>query len=152
MTFPWTWSRRRAPWSSWSANTSARAGSSGTTCSRRRSARSRCWNAWAMPEVEAPEAEAPAGSDYGNPDPEWMRIDWREHLRRVKLPGSEVNYVEMGEGEPIVFVHGLSGCWQNWLENLPHFARDHRVIALDPPRFGGSPLPRRAVAICAPPR
>ena len=21
------------------------------------------------------------------------------------------------------FVHGLSGCWQNWLENIPHFAR-----------------------------
>src|SRR3954447_16725940 len=140
--------RRRAS----RAGTTARAGSSGTTCSRRRSARSRCWSAWAMPELAAPEAEAPAGSDYGNPDPEWMRIDWREHLRRVKLPGSEVNYVEMGEGEPIVFVHGLSGCWQNWLENLPHFARGHRVIALDLPGFGGSPLPRRAVAICAPPR
>ena len=62
-----------------------------------------------------------AGSDYGNPDPEWPRIDWRRHLRRVELPGAEVNYVEIGEGEPILFVHGISGCWQNWLENLPHF-------------------------------
>jgi pimeloyl-ACP methyl ester carboxylesterase len=79
--------------------------------------------------------------DYGNPDPEWPRIDWRPHLRRVALPGGEVNYVDIGEGAPIVFVHGISGSWQNWLENLPHFARNHRAIALDLPGFGMSPMP-----------
>jgi pimeloyl-ACP methyl ester carboxylesterase len=80
-------------------------------------------------------------SDYGNPDPEWLEIDWREHLHRVELPGAEVNYAEIGEGEPILFVHGLGGCWRNWLENLPHFGRTHRAIALDLPGFGDSPLP-----------
>lgn len=82
----------------------------------------------------------PAG-DYGNADPEWLKIDWREHLHRVQLPGAEVNYAEIGEGEPILFVHGLGGCWRNWLENLPHFGRTHRAIALDLPGFGDSPLP-----------
>jgi pimeloyl-ACP methyl ester carboxylesterase len=82
-----------------------------------------------------------SGSDYGNPDPEWQRIDWGAARRRVELPGAAVNYVELGEGEPIVFVHGISGCWQNWLENLPRFARTHRVIALDLPGFGASPMP-----------
>lgn len=80
-------------------------------------------------------------SDYGNPDPEWLEIDWRQHLGRIKLPGAEVSYVELGEGEPIVFVHGISGSWQNWLENLPHFSRTHRAIALDLPGFGASPMP-----------
>jgi pimeloyl-ACP methyl ester carboxylesterase len=80
-------------------------------------------------------------SDYGNPDPEWLKIDWREHLHRVELPGAEVNYAEIGEGEPILFVHGLGGCWRNWLENLPHFGRSHRAIALDLPGFGDSPMP-----------
>lgn len=80
-------------------------------------------------------------SDYGNPDPEWLKIDWREHLHRVQLPGAEVNYAEIGEGEPILFVHGLAGCWRNWLENLPHFGRSHRAIALDLPGFGDSPMP-----------
>jgi pimeloyl-ACP methyl ester carboxylesterase len=80
-------------------------------------------------------------SDYGNPDPEWLEIDWRRHLRRIELPGAEVNYAEIGEGEPIVFVHGISGSWQNWLENLPHFARTHRAIAIDLPGFGDSPMP-----------
>jgi pimeloyl-ACP methyl ester carboxylesterase len=82
-----------------------------------------------------------AGTDYGNPDPEWRRIEWHQHRRQVQLPGAEVNYVELGAGEPIVFVHGISGCWQNWLENLPHFGRTHRALALDLPGFGSSPMP-----------
>ncbi len=64
-----------------------------------------------------------------------------------------VNYVEMRPPEgrqaslALVFVHGLSGCWQNWLEQLPHFARTHRVIALDLPGFGDSPPPPWPVTI-----
>jgi pimeloyl-ACP methyl ester carboxylesterase len=79
--------------------------------------------------------------DYGNPDPHWLKVDWRRHLHRVRLPGGEVNYAEIGEGEPIVFVHGISGSWQNWLENLPHFGQGRRAIALDLPGFGASPMP-----------
>jgi pimeloyl-ACP methyl ester carboxylesterase len=79
--------------------------------------------------------------DYGNPDPEWLKVDWRPHVRQVELPGATVNYAEIGEGEPIVFVHGISGSWQNWLENLPHFGHGRRAVALDLPGFGGSPMP-----------
>jgi pimeloyl-ACP methyl ester carboxylesterase len=79
---------------------------------------------------------------------EWLRIDWREHLREIEIDGARVNYCEMGEaGPPIVFVHGLAGCWQNWLENIPHFARDHRVIALDLPGFGSSEMPAEDISI-----
>jgi pimeloyl-ACP methyl ester carboxylesterase len=84
-------------------------------------------------------------SDYGNSDPEWLKVDWRQHLHRVELPGAEVNYAEIGEGEPMLFVHGLGGCWRNWLENLPHFGRTHRAIALDLPGFGHSPMPSWAI-------
>jgi len=82
-------------------------------------------------------------ADYGDPDPEWMKIDWRQHLRQVDLPGAEaINYVEIGEGEPIIFVHGIAGCWRNWLENLPYFAaHGYRAIAIDLPGFGDSPMP-----------
>ena len=48
-----------------------------------------------------------------------------------------------------MFVHGLSGAWQNWLENLPHFARSHRAIALDLPGFGSSPMPHWEITIPA---
>ena len=94
-----------------------------------------------MPEATARDPRIAAGSDYGNPEPEWPRVEWRRHLRRVALPGADVNYVEIGEGEPILFVHGISGSWQNWLENLPHFGRSRRAIALDLPGFGASPMP-----------
>ncbi|HST70476.1 MAG TPA: alpha/beta fold hydrolase [Solirubrobacterales bacterium] len=96
-----------------------------------------------MPELpESEKAPLFPGADYGNPDPDWLRIDWREHLRRIDLPGAEqVNYVDFGEGEPIIFVHGIAGCWRNWLENIPYFARGNRVIALDLPGFGESPMP-----------
>lgn len=82
-----------------------------------------------------------AGADYGNPEPDWPQVDWRRHLRRLVLPGADVNYVELGEGKPVLFVHGISGSWQNWLETLPHLAHGHRAIALDLPGFGASPMP-----------
>jgi pimeloyl-ACP methyl ester carboxylesterase len=108
------------------------------------------------PYYPRPNPTAEDGPDaYGNPDPEWLRIDWRAHLATVEVDGTVVNYVEMkpppSEQAPraIVFVHGLSGCWQNWLEQIPHFARDYRVIALDLPGFGCSPLPDWEITISA---
>jgi len=44
-------------------------------------------------------------------------------------------------------VHGLGGQWQNWLENLPRAAQERRVIALDLPGFGLSPMPRDEITI-----
>jgi pimeloyl-ACP methyl ester carboxylesterase len=100
--------------------------------------------------VELPPATPADGPDpYGNPDPEWLEIDWREHLRQIDVVGAKVNYVEMGEGPPLLFVHGLGGSWQNWLENIPHFARTHRVVALDLPGFGSSPMPPWEISIPA---
>jgi pimeloyl-ACP methyl ester carboxylesterase len=102
------------------------------------------------PRSELPDATPAEGPDpYGNPEPEWLGIDWREHLRHVDLDGARVNYVEVGSGPrlPTVFVHGLSGSWQNWLENIPHFAREHRVLALDLPGFGHSPMPEWEISI-----
>jgi pimeloyl-ACP methyl ester carboxylesterase len=47
----------------------------------------------------------------------------------------------------VILIHGLSGCWQNWLENIPHLARRHRVIALDLAGFGESELPHEEISI-----
>ncbi|HEY5943385.1 MAG TPA: alpha/beta hydrolase [Solirubrobacterales bacterium] len=97
-----------------------------------------------MPDFESAPASVFPATDYGNPDqtPEWLQIDWRQHLHRVDLPGAQqVNYAEIGEGEPILFIHGIAGCWRNFLENLPYFGRSYRAIALDLPGFGDSPMP-----------
>lgn len=76
-----------------------------------------------------------------------MDIDWSAHQRWLEIDGRRANVIELGDGPPLLFVHGLSGCWQNWLENLPHFARTHRVIAADLPGFGASELPREDISI-----
>jgi pimeloyl-ACP methyl ester carboxylesterase len=78
---------------------------------------------------------------------EWLDVDWQQHLRSTVVHGSRVNYVEMGEGPPVVLIHGLAGCWQNWLENIPHLARRHRVVALDLAGFGESELPQEEISI-----
>jgi pimeloyl-ACP methyl ester carboxylesterase len=76
-----------------------------------------------------------------------MDVDWREHQRWVVVNGTTVNTITLGAGPPLVFVHGLSGSWQNWLEQLPAFAADHSVVAMDLPGFGHSPMPREPISI-----
>jgi pimeloyl-ACP methyl ester carboxylesterase len=82
----------------------------------------------------------------------WLDVDWSAHQRWIDVEGSAVNTIELGpehpgDGQPLVFVHGLSGSWPNWLEQLPVFARDHRVVTLDLPGFGYSPMPRGTISI-----
>jgi pimeloyl-ACP methyl ester carboxylesterase len=101
--------------------------------------------------IERVEPTPPDGPDpYGNPDPEpaWMGIDWPGHVHSVDVDGTRVNYADLGEGPPIVFVHGLGGSWQNWLENMPRMAElGRRAIALDLPGFGASPMPPWEITI-----
>src|SRR4051812_2747839 len=100
---------------------------------------------------------APLPDDPGDYGPSgrsaWMDVDWRTHQRVVEVDGRWANVIELAAGTgaagtgaedsgragaqrsrsgapAMVFIHGLSGSWQNWLENLPHFAAaGHRVIA-----------------------
>ena len=69
------------------------------------------------------------------------------------IDGRTVNYVDYGGPgepglEPAVFVHGLGGCWQNWLENIPRAAAEgRRALALDLPGFGFSEMPSDEISI-----
>jgi pimeloyl-ACP methyl ester carboxylesterase len=49
--------------------------------------------------------------------------------------------------QPLLFVHGLSGSWPNWLEQLPVFGAERHVVALDLPGFGHSPMPAGEISI-----
>ena len=77
----------------------------------------------------------------------WMDIEWREHLRWVRIQDRLVNVIDIGQGPVVIFLHGLAGCWQNWLETIPELARDHRVIAIDLPGFGASQMPEEPISI-----
>jgi len=97
-----------------------------------------------------PWAARQADSDYGQPaTPSWREIDWSDHVRQVEVEGRTVRYVDLGEGDapPVVFIHGLGGNWQNWLENLPRVAEGRRALALDLPGFGESAMPTAKLSI-----
>jgi len=95
------------------------------------------------------DASALRGGDRAAERSAWLDVDWPAHQHWVTVDGVPANVIELGEGPPLLFVHGLSGRWQNWLENMPHFARSHRVVAVDLPGFGASPMPREAISIPA---
>ncbi len=79
----------------------------------------------------------------------WLDVTWSEHLSWLRGGDAVMNVCELGDGPPIVWVHGLGGAWQNWLEQLPEFGRDHRCVAMDLPGFGASPMPEEDLSIPA---
>jgi pimeloyl-ACP methyl ester carboxylesterase len=103
-----------------------------------------CWSEMSDDVIRLPSDPGDYGPVGRSP---WLDIDWREHQRWVTIDGRRVNVIELGSGPPVVFVHGLSGSWQNWLEQLPVFARDHRIVALDLPGFGASEMPAQEISI-----
>ncbi|MCS6825982.1 MAG: alpha/beta hydrolase [Caldilinea sp.] len=55
-------------------------------------------------------------------------------------PGVELYYREVGRGTPLIFVPGWTFTGEVFHHQLDHFARTHRVIALDPRSHGRSSI------------
>jgi pimeloyl-ACP methyl ester carboxylesterase len=110
-----------------------------------------------MATTARPERQTVSVQQYGpSGHSAWRDIDWRRHQRWVSIAGRWVNVIDIGPLDgaddasaptPIVWIHGLSGSWQNWLENLPVFARTRRCVALDLPGFGASEMPATPITI-----
>ena len=61
----------------------------------------------------------------------------------IEVDGVRVHYVDVGEGEPVVLLHGNASMLQNpYLGLLDGLAGRHRVIAFDRPGFGYSERPK----------
>jgi haloalkane dehalogenase len=59
-------------------------------------------------------------------------ISAREHPKKsVTVNGKSMSYVEMGEGDPIVFQHGNPTSSYLWRNVMPHLADQGRCIAID---------------------
>ena len=62
--------------------------------------------------------------------------------RRSKTPRG-IAYLEAGQGEPLVLIHGVGMRLEAWEPQIAFLAQTHRVIAVDMPGHGESdPLPR----------
>ena len=65
----------------------------------------------------------------------------REHaLGRVEIDGLEIAYQRVGDGHPVVFLHGFFGDHRVWRDQL-ELADDWTVVAWDAPGCGGSTQP-----------
>ena len=103
----------------------------------------------------SPRGARRAGQDYGETaDPSWRSVDWGALLRTHPFGGTEVNYIDLipedpaaHDRKPVVFIHGLGGQWQNWIENIPRAALERRTVAIDLPGFGLSPMPPERITI-----
>ena len=75
-----------------------------------------------------------------------------QSLERLHIPSHwvevqllRIHYKCLGEGQPVILLHGSANDWHEWQENVSYLARQFRVYALDMPGFGlsqplGSPL------------
>lgn len=50
-------------------------------------------------------------------------------LQKVVANGVELHYVEQGQGDPVIRVHGGLADYRSWMPQMEQFAQDHRVIA-----------------------
>jgi len=50
-------------------------------------------------------------------------------LKSVFINGDSIHYIDIGKGDPVVFVHGGLGDYRTWEAEMDTFAKNHRVIA-----------------------
>ena len=59
--------------------------------------------------------------------------------RHLLVRGLPWRYLEGGDGEPLLFLHGGGAMGQTWCGAFPPLARRHRVLLPDLPGFGATP-------------
>jgi pimeloyl-ACP methyl ester carboxylesterase len=74
------------------------------------------------------------------PDGAWPRSAGLSE-RWLSVAGVRVRYVRSGAGPTLVLLHGFGSSIYTWKDVLDLLSRDHDVIALDFPGFGGSDRP-----------
>lgn len=62
-------------------------------------------------------------------------------MPRIDLNGVHYHVNCVGQGEPLVLLHGFTGSWQTWSEHIDTFARHFRVFAVDLLGHGQSAAP-----------
>lgn len=58
---------------------------------------------------------------------------------RVEASFGPVHYLEGGQGETVVFLHGIYALKEHWVDMSRQISGDYRVILLDLPGFGQNP-------------
>ncbi|MEL7507305.1 MAG: alpha/beta hydrolase [Cyanobacteria bacterium J06554_1] len=61
---------------------------------------------------------------------------------KITTNGIQLHYVTQGEGPLMLLLHGFPEFWYSWRHQIPEFARDHKVVALDLRGYNDSDRPQ----------
>lgn len=63
------------------------------------------------------------------------------HHDTIHTNGIKLHYVTQGEGPLMLMLHGFPEFWYSWRHQIPEFAKDHKVVALDLRGYNDSDKP-----------
>jgi pimeloyl-ACP methyl ester carboxylesterase len=91
------------------------------------------------PSAEAASSAATSAVDHTHQDDGNLALG--EH--RVEVNGVELGYRVLGEGSPLILLHGAFGSVEMFGPNVEHLAAHHQVIGVDLQSHGRSPATDR---------
>lgn len=68
----------------------------------------------------------------------------------IHTNGINLHYVTQGEGPLMLFLHGFPEFWYSWRHQIPEFAKDHKVVAVDLRGYNDSDKPTAKEAYVMP--
>lgn len=89
----------------------------------------------------AQTGEAPLGSDPASPYGLAIGSEFPFQKKEMPVLGSLIRYVDEGEGQPVVFLHGNPTSSYLWRNIIPHLPDGYRAIAPDLIGMGDSGKP-----------
>lgn len=92
-------------------------------------------------ESDTAEVTLPAPQALPEPQAEALGAEFPFESRYVDVHDARMHYVERGEGDPILFIHGNPTSAYLWRNVIPHVADEGRAIAMDLIGFGRSDKP-----------
>ncbi|MDH5508319.1 MAG: alpha/beta hydrolase, partial [Anaerolineae bacterium] len=52
-------------------------------------------------------------------------------MPKIDLDGLETHYQITGQGDPLIFIHGLGSSGRDWEQQVEHFSKSYRVVTYD---------------------
>jgi len=53
----------------------------------------------------------------------------KPELKSIFINGDSIHYIDIGKGDPVIFVHGALSDYRTWRNQIDTFAKSHRVVA-----------------------
>lgn len=66
------------------------------------------------------------------------------YIKTADINGTILHYIECGEGEPLVLVHGSLGDYRTWISQIGAFSKEYRVISYSRRYHYPNPWPQDA--------